>query len=49
MEEFNQDPPVIAFRCLTCGEILDKGLCGDHREESDHLDFEPIYEISNKR
>ena len=34
---------VVGFRCKECGEILDAGLCGDHRIETDHKEFEAIY------
>jgi hypothetical protein len=34
---------IIAFKCKACGELLDQGLCGDHRIETDHDDFEPVY------
>ena len=35
---------VIGFRCKECGELLDIGLCGNHKEETDHKEFKPVYE-----
>ena len=35
---------VDCFRCKECGEILKKGLCGEHRKETNHKKFEAIYE-----
>jgi uncharacterized protein YlaI len=32
-----------AFKCLECGDFLDIGLCGDHRIETSHKTFEPVY------
>jgi len=34
---------IIAFKCTECGEVLDKGFCGSHREETEHKEFKPLY------
>lgn len=32
------------FKCSECGEVLDQGLCGNHRIETGHSEFEPLWE-----
>jgi len=38
-----KEKDIIAFKCKDCGELLDHGLCGDHRNETGHIEFEVIY------
>ena len=38
---------IIAFKCKTCRELLDSGLCGDHRKETGHEEFEVVYKNTN--
>ena len=37
------DDEAIAFKCKECGEILDKSMCSNHREETEHKEFKPLY------
>ena len=34
---------IVVYKCLKCGGLIDIGYCGYHREETDHIEFEPIY------
>ena len=34
---------IIGFICRDCNVKLDIGTCGNHREETDHKEFDPIY------
>jgi hypothetical protein len=39
----SDEKEISGFRCKICGEIIDLGLCGDHRFETLHDEFEAIY------
>jgi hypothetical protein len=45
MGDENLDKDVVAFRCKSCGIVLDVGRCGKHRVETGHKDFEGVYDI----
>lgn len=34
---------IIAYKCKKCNEFLEEHLIEDHKKETDHEDFEPIF------
>lgn len=38
---------IASFKCKTCNAILEKGLCGEHRNKTGHEDFEEIKNANN--
>ena len=39
---------VIGYRCKMCNQKMDTHGCSEHRQVTDHEDFEPILEDKNE-
>tara|TARA_Y100000034_G_C6828449_1_gene373754 strand:+ start:313 stop:492 length:180 start_codon:yes stop_codon:yes gene_type:complete len=38
---------LMGFKCRDCGKLLDLGLCGDHKGETGHSEFDALYGDKN--
>ena len=38
-----KEKDIIAYKCKNCNEFLEEHLIEDHKKETDHKNFEPIY------